>query len=232
MRSSKRYFALLFLLFALAFAGVNQTNYVQAKETTQKICLYLGQKITLADLPEGEVVLSKEHVVEVSANKVVTTIGAGTVTISVKTKAETVDYAEIEVKKNEILSDLSFNRQSFAAHPLGGGSFQLPIPQFESMTCVWQARTPETATVTQEGIITPVCAGFAEFSVTVTDSYGGVYSFVLGVEILQPQFTIQKQNLAKGCQTTLLLELLQESGCLSDKGYSIVSMFPIIRRVL
>ena len=58
MRSSKRYFALLFLLFALAFAGVNQTNYVQAKETTQKICLYLGQKITLADLPEGEVVLS------------------------------------------------------------------------------------------------------------------------------------------------------------------------------
>ena len=93
MRSSKRYFALLFLLFALAFAGVNQTNYVQAKETTQKICLYLGQKITLADLPEGEVVLSKEHVVEVSANKVVTTIGAGTVTISVKTKAETVDYA-------------------------------------------------------------------------------------------------------------------------------------------
>ena len=102
MRSSKRYFALLFLLFALAFAGVNQTNYVQAKETTQKICLYLGQKITLADLPEGEVVLSKEHVVEVSANKVVTTIGAGTVTISVKTKAETVDYAEIEVKKNEI----------------------------------------------------------------------------------------------------------------------------------
>ena len=56
MRSSKRYFALLFLLFALAFAGVNQTNYVQAKETTQKICLYLGQKITLADLPEGEVV--------------------------------------------------------------------------------------------------------------------------------------------------------------------------------
>ena len=206
MRSSKRYFALLFLLFALAFAGVNQTNYVQAKETTQKICLYLGQKITLADLPEGEVVLSKEHVVEVSANKVVTTIGAGTVMISVKTKAETVDYAEIEVKKNEILSDLSFNRQSFTAHPLGGGSFQLPIPQFESMTCVWQARTPETATVTQEGIITPVRAGFAEFSVTVTDSYGGVYSFVLGVEILQPQFTIQKQNLAKGCQTTLLLE--------------------------
>ena len=93
MRSSKKYFALLFLLFALAFAGVNQMNYVQAKETTQKICLYLGQKITLADLPEGEVVLSKEHVVEVSANKVVTTIGAGTVTISVKTKAETVDYA-------------------------------------------------------------------------------------------------------------------------------------------
>ena len=125
---------------------MNQTNYVQAKETTQKICLYLGQKITLADLPEGEVVLSKEHVAEVSANKVVTTIGAGTVTISVKTKAETVDYAEIEVKKNEILSDLSFNRQSFTAHPLGGGSFQLPIPQFESMTCVWQARTPETAT--------------------------------------------------------------------------------------
>ena len=115
-------------------------NYVQAKETTQKICLYLGQKITLADLPEGEVVLSKEHVVEVSANKVVTTIGAGTVTISVKTKAETVDYAEIEVKKNEILSDLSFNRQSFTAHPLGGGSFQLPIPQFESMTCGRQER--------------------------------------------------------------------------------------------
>ena len=178
MRSSKRYFALLFLLFALAFAGVSQTNYVQAKDTTQKIekiCLYLGQKITLADLPEGEVVLSKENVIEISPKKVVTTIGAGTVTISVKTKTETVDYAEIEVKKNEILSDLSFNRQSFAAHPLGGGSFQLPIPQFESMTCVWQARTPEVATVTQEGIITPVRAGFAEFSVTVTDSYGGVF---------------------------------------------------------
>ena len=29
---------------------------------------------------------------------------------------------------------------------------------------------------------------------------------MLGVEILQPQFTIQNQNLAKGCQTTLLLE--------------------------
>lgn len=138
-------------------------------------------------------VLSKEHVVEVSANKVVTTIGAGAVTNFRENEGGDVDYAEIEVKKNEILSDLSFNRQSFTAHPLGGGSFQLPIPQFESMTCVWQARTPETATVTQEGIITPVRAGFAEFSVTVTDSYGGVYSFVLGVEILQPQFTTKSR---------------------------------------
>ena len=38
---------------------------------------------------------------------------------SVKTKAETVDYAEIEVKKNEILSDLSFNRQSIYGTSFG-----------------------------------------------------------------------------------------------------------------
>lgn len=209
MQRKTRYFALLFVLFVLAFAGVNQTNYVQAKETSkkiEKICLYLGQKITLADLPEGEVILSKEHVIEVSPDKVVTAVGAGTVTISVKTETETLDYAEIEVKKNEILSTLTFNRQSFAAHLLGGGSFQLSIPQFGSMTSVWQSKTPAVASVTQEGIITPVSAGWAEFAVTVTDSYGGVYSFVLWVQILQPKFTIQKQNLAKGCRTTLLLE--------------------------
>lgn len=210
MWSKKRCFFMIVFIFVLALAGMGQINVSLAKEQVvkdpEKICLYLGQKISLADMPEGEILLSKENVIELSEKKVASAIGFGVVTISVKTKTETVIYAEIEVKKNELLADLTFDRQSFPAHPLGGGAFQLPISQFESMACEWQSKNPEIATVTNDGVITPVSAGVAELNVKVTDSYGGVYSFVIWVEIQKPNFTIQSTNLAKGCQTTLLLE--------------------------
>lgn len=194
------------LMFMLA-VGMTMESQASAKTTKEQdimsIQLYLGQSIALADLPEGEILLSRDHVIEISDKHIAKAIGKGTVRISVKTGKETIPYADLDVRENELLSDLSFNEQSFEGKVLGGGSFTLPIPQFQSMTCEWSSSDESIARVTKEGVITPVHPGWVNLSVKVTDSYGGNYIYKIPIHILEVKFSTNSCNLAKGCKTTL-----------------------------
>lgn len=198
------------LVFAVVLVmGAATGSKVLAKEKTRtdvtQIQLYLGQQISLADIPKGSILLSRENVITISENGMAKAVGKGTVRISVDTEKGIVPYADVQVKENEMLAGLSFNQQSFAGRILGAGSFTLDIPQFRSLTCVWSSENTAVAAVTREGVITPAAPGWVNLKVVVTDQYGGEYSFVIPVHILEPKFSLQKTNLAKGCQMTLTL---------------------------
>lgn len=199
------------LVFAIVLVmGVAADSRAGAKEKTKTdvmlVQLYLGQQISLADLPEGKILLSQENVITISEKHVVKAVGKGTVQISVETGTEKIHYADVIVKENETLAGLSFNQQSFAGKILGAGSFTLDIPQFQSMTCVWSSDNAAIATVTPEGVVTPIAPGWVNLNVVVTDQYGGEYRFTIPIHILEPKFSLQRTNLAKGCQMTLALE--------------------------
>lgn len=198
----------ILLVVGVAAAGpaYAKASAGEIQEDVMAVRLYLGQQIPLADLPEGKIILSQEHVIEVSEKHVAKAVGKGTVRVSVDTGKETIPFADVEVRENEQLSGLSFHAQSFSGKILGGGPFTLPIPEFERMTCVWSSANEQVATVTREGLITPVGSGWVNLSVEVTDSYGGSYSYIIPIHILEAKFTITKCNLAKGCQTTLSVE--------------------------
>ena len=205
---------MLVILLAMGAATGSRPASAKASEETKEdvmaVQLYLGQKMPLADLPEGKVIFSQEHVVELSEQQILTAVGKGKVRISVDTGKETIPYADVEVRENEQLAGLSFNEDSFEGKFVGTGSFTLPIPQFQSMTCVWSSANAAIATVTREGVITPVGPGWVNLSVVVTDSYGGQYSFTIPIHILEAKFSITKCNLAKGCQT--LISVVASSG--------------------
>ena len=167
--------------------------------------LYLGQKVPLADLPEGEVILSNEKVVRLSADKIVTAIGVGRTTISVRHEGETVLYCTIEVRANELLAGLTFSAQSYPPKAVGSGTFSVAAPAFAGMSCQYTSGNEKIARVDKEGMVTPVRAGTTEIHVEVTDSYGGVYHFTIPIQIIEPHFDRNKMNLAKGCEFTLLL---------------------------
>ena len=209
----KRLWCLLVLALVIVMGVANggrsyakTAENAEEKQEIMEICLYLGQHIPLTDLPEGKVVVSKENIIDLSEKHIATAIGKGKVIISVDTGKDIVPYAEIEVKENEILAGLSFHQQSFPGKTIGAGSFTLPIPEFQTMSCVWRSENAAVATVTAEGVVTPVSPGWVNLVVDVTDQYGGKYSFTIPVCILEPKFTVQKTNLAKGCQTTLVVE--------------------------
>lgn len=204
----KVWYVLVFAIMLVMGVATGSTALAKGKEKSDvtRIQLYLGQEISLADVPEGKILLSQENVVTISEKHVVKAVGKGTVRISVETETETIPYADVEVKENEILAGLSFNQQSFAGRILGAGSFTLDIPQFQSMTCVWSSENTAIAAVTREGVVMPAAPGWVNLNVVVTDSYGGAYSFVIPVHILEPKFSLQKTNLAKGCQMTLTLQ--------------------------
>lgn len=199
----------IWMLAILLVMGVAAGSVAEARTSQEEkddviaIQLYLGQKIPLPDLPEGKVVLSQEHVISLSDKHVAMAIGKGTVRISVDTGKKTIPYAEVEVKENEQLAGLSFHEQSFGGKILGAGSFTLPIPQFQSMACVWSSANEAVAKVTKEGVVTPVAPGWVNLQVDVTDQYGGSYSFTIPIHILEVKFSVSECNLAKGCQTKL-----------------------------
>lgn len=196
-------FAIMLVMGVTAGSEASAKSSEEVKEDVMAVQLYLGQKIPLADLPDGKVHLSQEHVISLSDKHIATAIGKGTVRISVDTGKETIPYADVVVKENEQLAGLSFSAQSFEGKMLGAGSFNLPIPEFESMTCVWSSDNEAVATVTKEGLVTPVAPGWVNLQVAVTDQYGGSYSFTIPIHILEVKFSISRCNLAKGCQTKL-----------------------------
>ena len=230
MRKRLWYLLVLALVLTMGVANGGRNSAKAAenaeeKRATMEICLYLGQHIQLSDFPEGKVVLSQEKVIELSEKHVATAVGIGKVKISVDTGEDILPYAEIEVKENEMLAGLSFHQQSFPGKTIGAGSFTLPIPEFQSMNCVWRSENTAVATVTPEGVITPVAPGWVNLVVDVTDQYGGKYSFTIPVHILEPKFSVQKKNLAKGCQTTLSVEATSGNPITYQSGdSSIVSL--------
>lgn len=182
---------------------LGSTKVVQEK--SMDIRLYLGQSITLSDLPEGDIELDQEGVVSVSKRQVITAIKKGTVRISVKTKTASVLVAKVEVVENERLTGLVFDEHTFPERVVGSGASPLVIEAFHNMRCQWSTDTPDYVSVTSEGIITPLRAGLARLRVSVVDDYGGTYEFVIPITILEPHFELGKINLAKGCQTRLPL---------------------------
>ena len=129
------------LVFLLSVMGGAAT--VQAKEreipalTEQEnqIRLYLGQSMTLTDLPEGEITVDKEGVVEISEKYIMTAVGKGAVKVSVETKTGKKTVARVEVVANERLDGLTFNISTFAGKVVGTRAERLDIPAFEEMTC-------------------------------------------------------------------------------------------------
>lgn len=200
------------LVLMLSILGGTATVQAKERETPaqteqdNQIRLYLGQSIPLSDLPEGELIFDKENIVSVSEKYIMTAVGKGSVKVSVKTKTGEVLVAKVEVVANERLDGLTFTTSSFSGRIVGTGPERLNIPAFEEMSCKWSCETPELASVTEEGVITPIRSGTARFLVKVVDNYGGHYEFTIPLAILEPHFQYRKTNLAKGCQMTLSLQ--------------------------
>lgn len=199
-----------FLLFAMGATATVQAKGRETaavtKEENNQIRLYIGQSMSLTDLPEGKIVMDKDGVLTISEEHTITAVGKGTVRISVETESGKVFVAKVEVVVNERLEGLVFNSSTFVGRVVGTKAEPLNIPAFEEMNCQWSCQTPEFASVTEDGIITPLRAGMARFLVKVTDNYGGRYEFTIPLLILEPHFELKKTNLAKGCQMTLSLK--------------------------
>lgn len=212
MKYRKGKWWLLLAIVLLSVMGVTtrvQAKELKATEVTQSksttVRLYLGQSMPLTDLPEGEVLMDKQGIVTISKQNIITAVAKGTVWISVKTTTATVLATKVEVVENERLEGLVFDEHTFPGRVVGTGGSHLAIAAFEGMTCQWSTDTPEYASVTEDGSITPLRAGIARLRVKVIDSYGGQYEFVIPLVIFEPHFALAKTNLAKGCQTTLSL---------------------------
>lgn len=213
MRKKRKGYGWFFIL-VLLLSVMGGTAAAQAKEreapvlteSENQIRLYLGQSMTLTDLPEGEITVDKEGVVAISEKYIMTAVGKGSVKVSVETKTGKKLVAKVEVAANERLDGLTFNISTFAGKVVGTKAERLDIPAFEEMTCQWSCQTPELASVTEDGVITPIRSGTAQFLVKVVDNYGGHYEFIIPLAILEPHFEHEKTNLAKGCQMTLSLQ--------------------------
>lgn len=174
-------------------------------ESVTNIRLYLGQQVPLSDLPKGELEAENKEILKITDNYLISANKKGSTKLFVNTGTDKVLVANVEVIANEKLDGLTFDEHSFFAKIVGTAPGKLTIPVFEEMRCTWSAKTPQYATVTEDGMITACSAGVAWFCVKVIDHYGGQYEFEIPLIIYNPQFEHAKQNLAKGCQMTLLL---------------------------
>lgn len=193
------------VIFILSMANGIQAEAASDNEEIVKYCLYLGQTVQLPDIQNGEWVTDKEGIVKISKDGLVSVLRAGQATVSIKTEEETRVYCTIEVRANEILSALSFSDQFYPPHVLGAGSFRIQEPAFDGLKCRWSSADTKVVKVGQNGVVTPVGVGKTNILVAVTDSYGGTYHFSIPVRIINPHFEETRMNLAKGCQTTVLL---------------------------
>lgn len=200
---------IMLIVCIFAFMGISvpvQAAEEKADADVDQYCLYIGQTVPLADLPEGEILLSDERVINLSSDHVATAMQVGKTKVSVRTETETVVYCMIEVKANELLSELSFDQNSYPAKVLGAGTFRIEEKAFEGLLCHYTSENSGIAQVDQTGTVTPVSAGTTNILVDVTDSYGGTYHFAIPIRILRPHFSVEKMNLAKGCTATLMLQ--------------------------
>lgn len=134
MRKKRKGYGWFFIL-VLLLSVMGGTAAAQAKEreapvlteSENQIRLYLGQSMTLTDLPEGEITVDKEGVVAISEKYIMTAVGKGSVKVSVETKTGKKLVAKVEVAANERLDGLTFNISTFAGKVVGTKAERLDI---------------------------------------------------------------------------------------------------------
>jgi len=189
----------------MAMFGFGTRAKAEEQKEISRYCLYLGQSVKMADLPEGKIVFSNSQIVSISEEKVVKALKPGKTTLSVQNEEETVEYCTIEVRANELLTGLSFTQNQYQNRILSMGAFYIKEKAFEGMYCTYRSANEAIAKVDNSGKVTPIAAGAVNIYVAVTDYYGGTYQFTIPIRILRPHFQVTSMNLAKGCSATLQL---------------------------
>lgn len=190
--------------------------------------LYLGQEITLTDLPEGELYFSNEGIVDFVAKDKIRGLKTGTTKLCLKSEdleseddgvEEDVVVAVIEVKENEKLTAVTFREDSIPALVVGTTVVPIYDSAWKGLSRSYHSQNPAVASVSSNGFVTPVAPGTTKIEVTVRDEYNGTYRYVVPIRVVIPKFTITQTNLAKG--STMVLPLADHGNCMvtavSDK---------------
>lgn len=202
---------------AVAPAGAARAAAKPEKQKSYQ--LYLGQEITLEDLPEGEFYFSEKGIMEFVAKDKLRALKAGTTRLCIKLpekdsaedttageeesgEEETV-LAVFEVKENEKLTAVTFREDSFPELIVGTTVIQIYDSAWKGLSCSYRSQNPDIATVTGSGFVTPVSPGTVKIEVTVCDEYHGIYRYVVPIRVTVPKFSITQTNLAKGCTMVL-----------------------------
>lgn len=247
----KRGYARIVLLGILALfscigmsALAGEAKAAEKPEEQESYLLYLGQEITLEDLPEGKLYFSEEGIVEFVTGDKLRALKAGTTKLCIKSpeegpeedkeagdngdktdgeeesKEEETVLAVFEVKENEKLTSVTFREDSFPELVVGTTVIQIYDSAWQGLSRSYRSQNPDVATVTDNGFVTPVSPGTVKIEVTVRDEYRGIYHYLVPIRVVVPKFTITGTNLAKGC--TMVLPLADHGNHLvtavSDKG--------------
>ncbi len=228
-KKRKRQWLLWLSILVFCSCGVFMTDTVAKAAEQESYCLYLGQEITLADLPEGELYFSKEGIVDFVAEDKIRGLKAGTTNLCIRSEEEDSEseddeledeiIAVIEVKENEKLTAVMFHEDSYPSLVVGTTVIQIFDSAWEGLSCSYYSENPAVATVSNNGFVTPVSPGTTKIEVTVRDEYNGTYQYSVPIRVVIPKFTTTQTNLAKG--STMVLPLADHGNCIvtavSDK---------------
>lgn len=192
------------VLWLLCSIGICRPAQAETDEKPVSVSMYLGQEISFSDVSEGKLRAEKDGVISVSDKNIVRAVGKGRSELYLQTEEGSSLFAVIFVKENELLSGLSYDKDSFPPKVLGTGTFCVAKPAFSGMTCRYSSENSGIATVDNNGNVTPVAGGETVINIEVTDDHGGTYYYSVPIRILQPHFEKQTMNLAKGCTGTML----------------------------
>lgn len=216
----------IFLLVSCVWSLSFTTAKAEEKgEETTKYSLYVGQEITLENLPETELYFSEEGVADFVAKNKIRALKAGITKLCEKKENETEKGQEgiqeteenvlaiIEVKENEKLAAITFSESSYPNLIVGTTVIHIINSAWQGLSCSYSSMDSAIATVTDHGFVTPVSPGKTEIKIEVTDEYGGVYTYRVPICVVVPRFTITETNLAKGSSMVLPL---------ADHGNSVI----------
>lgn len=188
--------------------------------------LYIGQKSSLPMPEKGKLTVQDPSIVKLTAAGELHAIAAGNTSILLTVGEKTEVYCRVRVKTNELLAGIEFNEQSFPPCPVGAKGFSVQQEVWKTMSCKWSSLDSHIAKVDDKGFVTPVADGTTWICVQVTDVYGGVYTYLIPVTILNPRFDETSLCLAKGLEVELKL-----SGC-KDVPVQVTSSDTSVLRVL